>query len=69
MDHASLALPFAPVFPTVSPAARRTVLLVARATWAAVSCVLAAALMWLVLAGPGVMSDHASTVAGRHAVR
>lgn len=69
MSHASLAHPFAPVFPTISPAGRHTLRAMARTLGFAMGCTAAAALMWLVLAGPGLVADHASTAVSRHMVR
>ena len=69
MSHAGLALSFAPTVPAAGPALRQAALVMGRAVGFALSCAAAAAFLWLVLAGPGLVSDHASTVAGRHAVR
>ena len=79
MPYASLALQFAPTSnpavgvalqrPAVGVALQRALLATGRAAGFATTCAAAAAFTWLVLAGPGVMSDHASTVAGRHTVR
>lgn len=69
MSHASLATPFAPAMdPALTAALRRAATAAARATAWALGSFTAAALAWLLLAGPGFMSDRASTGPARHIV-
>ena len=68
MTHAILATPFAPALdPATAAALRRGVAVAARVTAFAAGSAAAAALVWLLLAGPGLVSDRASTVPARHA--
>lgn len=69
MAHASLAAPFAPLLDQATlDAAWNTARRATRLAGRLAACAGAAALMWLILAGPGFVSDHAST-APRHASR
>ena len=67
MSHASIVIPYLPALdPDLAASVRRAawagVRAGVRATAFVAGSVAAAALVWLVLAGPGFVSDHASTV-------
>ena len=70
MSHANPALSFAPALdPALLAAVQHRAFVTARVAGFLMACAAAASLMWLILAGPGFTTGHASTTTPRHLVR